>query len=35
LRIKDGKADDGLFHVGGGGRKGKLKDIEDLIIRED
>jgi Sec-independent protein translocase protein TatA len=27
-KIKDGNADDGLFHAGGGGRKGKLKDIE-------
>jgi transposase len=33
-KIKDGKADDGLFHVGGGGRKGKLKDIEWLIIEK-
>jgi transposase len=33
-KIKDGNADDGLFHAGGGGRKGKLKDIEDLIIEK-
>lgn len=25
---------EGLFHVGGGGRKGKLKDIENSIIEE-
>jgi hypothetical protein len=34
-KIKDGNADDSLFHVGGGGCKGKLKDIEELIYRED
>jgi hypothetical protein len=33
-KIKDGNADDGLFHVGVGGRKGKLKDIEYLIIEK-
>jgi transposase len=33
-RIRDGNADDGLFHVGGGGCKGKLKDIENLIIEK-
>jgi formylmethanofuran dehydrogenase subunit B len=31
-KIKDGNADNVLFHVGGGGSKGKLKDIEGLII---
>jgi hypothetical protein len=30
-KIKDGNADGGLFHVGGGGRKGKLKDVEYLM----
>lgn len=33
-KIKDGNADDGLFHVGGGGGKGKLKDIEELVIEK-
>ena len=33
-KIKDGNADDGLFHVGGGGCKGKLKDSEGLIIEK-
>jgi transposase len=33
-KIKDGNADDSLFHVGGGGCKGKLKDIENLIIEK-
>jgi transposase len=33
-KIKDGKAGDELFHVGGGGGKGKLKDIERLIIEK-
>jgi transposase len=33
-KIKEGGADDRLFHVGGGGGKGKLKDIEDLIIEK-
>jgi formylmethanofuran dehydrogenase subunit B len=33
-KIKDGKAGDELFHVGGGGGKGKLKDIEGLIIEK-
>jgi transposase len=33
-RIKDGNTDDDLFHVGGGGCKGKLKDIEGLIIEK-
>jgi uncharacterized membrane protein len=32
--IKDGNADDGLFHVGGGGCRGKLKAIEKLIIEK-
>jgi hypothetical protein len=33
-KIKDGNADDDLFHVGGGGCKGKLKDIEELSIEK-
>jgi transposase len=33
-KIKTGNAGDDLFHVGGGGCKGKLKDIEDLIIEK-
>jgi transposase len=33
-KIKDGDADAGLFHVGGGGSKGKLKGIEELIIEK-
>jgi transposase len=33
-KIKAGNADDDLFHVGGGRCKGKLKDIEDLIIEK-
>jgi transposase len=33
-KIKDGNTDESLFHVGGGGGKGKLKDIEDLIIEK-
>jgi transposase len=33
-KIKEGGADDRLFHVGGGGGKGKLKDIEELIIEK-
>jgi Sec-independent protein translocase protein TatA len=33
-KIKDGKADDDLFHVGGGGRKGKLKAMEELSIEK-
>jgi transposase len=33
-KIKEGNAGDGLFHVGGGGCKGKLKDIEGLIIEK-
>lgn len=33
-KIKDGNADDGLFHAGGGGGKGKLKDLEELVIEK-
>jgi transposase len=33
-KIKDGKANDELFHVDGGGCKGKLKDIEGLILEK-
>ena len=33
-KIKEGNADDSLFHVGGGGRKGKLKDMEKFIIEK-
>jgi hypothetical protein len=33
-KITDGKADDDLFHIGGGGCKGKLKAIEELIIEK-
>ncbi|MDR0628745.1 MAG: hypothetical protein LBG24_03725 [Treponema sp.] len=33
-KTKDGKADEGLFHDGGGGCKGKLKDVEKLIIEK-
>jgi hypothetical protein len=33
-KIKGGNVGDDLFHVGGGWRKGKLKDIEDLIIEK-
>ena len=33
-KIKDGNGDEGLFHVGGGGCKGKLKGIEKLIIEK-
>jgi hypothetical protein len=33
-KTKDDKADDGLFHVGGGGCKRKLKAIEELSIEK-
>jgi transposase len=33
-KIKDSNADASLFHVGGGGREGELKDIENLIIEK-
>lgn len=32
--IKDGELGDDLFSVSGGGRKGKMKDIEELIIEK-